>query len=145
MKFQRRNGCVWRKGFPVQHSTGKEILYTLFGINLSRSAPVSCPAQTNLPSGRAWYKSPCSSHSGYFYSDSESLSSSLHLSLSGCHLSFLFLVQSFPASLPSVSPLSKGYLAESYARGMFTVSLIDWWGLNETKPRVDGAYCSKHP
>lgn len=129
VKFQRRNGCLWRKGLPVQHSTGKEILYSLFGINLSRSPPVSCPAQTNLPSqGEQGTNLHVLLIQGIFIpTRSLSLPHSICLSLpvicpfsSSCSHS-LFL----PAPLPSVSPLSKGYLAESYARGMFTVSLID--------------------
>lgn len=106
------------------------------------------PKQIRLHWENRLWKSPYTSHSGYFIlTQCLPLPHSICLSVvviclfsSSCIYSLVL-----PASRPSVSSLRKGYLAKRYAQGMFTVSQIDWWGLNETKPWVDRACCSKHP
>lgn len=99
---------------PTGSSTGRERLYTEFGINLSRCIPciLSSPDKSSL-SGSAGYFL-CTCKSGYF--SVSPLSSSLHLSVSlvifspslvSPHL-FFFL----PSVFSSLSSLLKGHLSK---------------------------------
>lgn len=124
------------KRLPVPHRTGREILYTVFGINLSRCTPLY-PVQPKqiLPhwEDRILRQSPYTSQSGYFILTQCRLSLPHSICLSLWLSSVFSLPRAFilPFLLSLFLPLGslrKGHLAKRYAQGMFT-SLNDWWGV----------------
>lgn len=113
---------VWRKGLPVPQRIGKEILCTVFRINLSRYPPVSCPAQTNSTS---WWKQSRNlhiSHSGYFI-------------LTQC----LFLTQSVSLCLSSVFSLPHAFIL-SFFLPLFLLLACSLKGIWQTLCSGD-VYC----